>query len=135
MSRKFTIEDTEYVVKIMKIDRSERVNLFNTLMEYSGNDYFYNINEDDDDEISLIIDDRIDMSAININEKIKNSYRVIKIHENRSGVNHVGVVTEISSLFTDINIPIMYLNTYSYNFILVKKKDHSKAMKAIQSLL
>jgi hypothetical protein len=48
---------------------------------------------------------------------------VIQIHENSSGMDHVGIINRISGILTKNNIPILYINTFNNNYILVKEQD------------
>jgi len=46
-------------------------------------------------------------------------YTVFIIHEDCPGIDHIGIVYFLSGLFTKAHIPLLYLNTYSYNVILI----------------
>jgi hypothetical protein len=72
-----------------------------------------------DDEISIICDSFID--------GIKN-YRCIKISDDYDNINYVGIVKKISTLLTEINIPILYINSFNNNFIIVETKFFETAM-------
>ena len=46
-------------------------------------------------------------------------YTVINIHEDCPGIDHIGIIHHISGYFLKKHIPILYINTYGHNLILV----------------
>ena len=76
-------------------------------------------------EFSIILDEQCiltnfsveELSIINIDQS---TYLVLQIFEdNENGINHVGIVSRLSKIFSDNNIPILYINSYNNNYILV----------------
>jgi uncharacterized protein len=133
---RYMMKENKYKVRILMVDKKNKHKVLQLLLRCmsSNNDVFYNINEGDD-EMSLVIDTKFD----NYTKKVPcvffpDVYRVLQIHEGCSGINHIGIVSEISSLFSDIHISIFYINTYNNNFILVKEKDYNRAKNALKSL-
>ena len=61
-------------------------------------------------------------------------YVIINIHEDLPGIDHIGIISTISSLFTLYNIPILYINTYSYNLILVSDEFYEKALDILKEI-
>jgi hypothetical protein len=59
-------------------------------------------------------------------------YTAFIIHEDCPGINHVGIVYFLSGLFTKADIPILYLNTYSYNVILISEEHVEEARKMMK---
>lgn len=132
----YRINPLDYNVKIVAVERDKKDKLLSLILRcyQSEKDIFYNVNEGDD-ELSLIIDTKMEKYYKNIDCTVyPDIYKIIQIHNNSSGIDNVGTVTQISSLFTDINIPIMYINTYNYNYILVKNKKFDKAVNALNEL-
>lgn len=136
--KSYIIKGLENKVQILMVEKKEKTKinyLLTKLLESSADDVFYNINVGDD-EISIVLDIKFKNIYKNINCTFdQNIYNVIQIHVNKSGIDHIGTISEISTLFTDINIPILYFNTYKYNFILVKEKDYKIAIDALDKLL
>ena len=132
----YVVQTSEYRVKILMVNKNEKRKVLSLLLQClsTDNDVFYNINEGDN-ELSIVAD-------ICFEKYIKqlpcvyypDIYRVIQIHEGCSGIDHIGIVSEISSLFADINISILYINTYNNNFILIKEKDYNKGINALTSI-
>ena len=54
------------------------------------------------------------------------------LHEDCPGIDHVGIVHFISGLFSKQQIPLLYLNTYSNNIILVSEEFVTKAKEIMQ---
>jgi len=46
-------------------------------------------------------------------------YNIIDIHEDVPGIDHIGIINYISKFFLEQQIPILYINTFSHNIILV----------------
>lgn len=83
-----------------------------------------------DDEISLIVDEK---SFLNIDlhkgiNKLCTKYKIIQFYEEGSGIQHIGIVKKISSLFSKSNIPILYVNSYNNNYVLIELKDFDKSL-------
>ena len=58
-------------------------------------------------------------------------YNIINIHEDVPGIDHVGIVHYISGIFYKEQIPLLYLNTYSYNLILISDDYIERAKKLL----
>lgn len=132
----YILEINDYRVKILMVNKKEKHKMLPLILKciISDENIFYNINEGDT-ELSFVIDIRFE----EFTKKLPcvyypDIYRVIQIHENGSGIDHIGIVSEISSLFTDINISILYINTYNNNFILIKENDYKKGIDALSKI-
>ena len=60
-------------------------------------------------------------------------YHVFNLHEDCQGIDHVGIVNFISGLFTEQHIPILYVNTFSYNLIFVEDTYIDQAMEIMKN--
>lgn len=60
-------------------------------------------------------------------------YHVFILHEDCPGIDHVGIVHFISGLFSNKNIPILYLNTYSHNVIFVNEEHLEEALLILKN--
>ncbi len=135
---KFSIEIMPFVIKLYKCSREEFKNII----------LKYNIFDIDDilcqtflqDEITLYYkynSESIDNSTNNmIFSKICTSdnrlYTVINIYEDIPGIDHVGIIYKISKLFLEKNIPILYVNTYGHNLILVSEEHIKNAIDTLK---
>ena len=61
-------------------------------------------------------------------------YTIINIHEDIPGIDHIGIIAKISRLFSEKDIPILYVNTYSYNLILVSNEWKDKAFNVLNNI-
>lgn len=125
MLRKFSVTFLPEKVKIYKLDHSISsckimcqtiVSEPDTTPEITVYKY---IAEDDHifEKISIVYDPR--------------EYNIINIHEDIPGIDHVGIVHYISGIFYKENIPLLYLNTYSYNLILISDDYIERAKKIL----
>ena len=49
-------------------------------------------------------------------------YHVFSVYEDCPGIDHVGIVHFLSGMFSSHQIPILYVNTYSYNLIFISEE-------------
>ena len=56
---------------------------------------------------------------MNLLYSIYSEILVIKVNHYCHQINDVGVVREISDFFNTINIPIIYINSFNNNYILI----------------
>lgn len=61
-------------------------------------------------------------------------YNVINIYEDVPGIDHVGIVNYISGLFYKESIPLLYINTYSYNLILISDDYMNQAKQILENI-
>ena len=61
------------------------------------------------------------------------SYHVFLIQEDCPGIDHCGIVHFLSGLFTKVNIPILYVNTYAYNMVFIAEEHVEVVTRIMQS--
>jgi len=61
-------------------------------------------------------------------------YHVFDIHEDIPGIDHVGIIHNISRYFLEKQIPILYVNTYGHNLILVSEDHYPVARQILQDI-
>ena len=137
MDRNYIVKEHSNEVKIICATENHQ-NVMNELLnlykDSDKNNMFMSLNIGDD-ELSFIVDEIHENKFLDLKCMIyPDVYKIIQIHENISGIDNIGTVSEISSLFTDINISILYVNTYNNNFILVKKSDYDRAINALKTI-
>lgn len=85
-------------------------------------------------EVSLIIDkesyelNKFKKGYIKLNIK----YKALQFYEEGSGVQHIGIVNKISSIFTTHKIPILYINTFNNNYVIIEDKDLDKVIQILK---
>lgn len=62
------------------------------------------------------------------------TYCVVDIHEDLPGIDHIGIIHYISGQFHEKRIPIMYVNTYGHNLILIGEDHMTIAMDVLQKI-
>ena len=62
------------------------------------------------------------------------TYRAIDIHEDLPGIDHIGIIYRISKQFVQKQIPILYVNTYGHNLILVSEEFMTSAMEVLKEI-
>ncbi len=60
-------------------------------------------------------------------------YYGFSVHEDLPGISHVGIVHFLSGLFTDAEIPILYVNTYASNLIFFSEEFKEKVESVMKS--
>ena len=85
-------------------------------------DSFFNISHDGD-ELSLFIPSTFDVSNVKCLYSQDSEFSVIKVNQDSHQINDVGVVREISDFFNTLNIPIIYINSFNNNYILIDTVD------------
>ena len=61
-------------------------------------------------------------------------YCVIDIHEDVPGLDHVGIIHQISKRFVERQIPILYVNTYGHNLVFLSEEHMSSAMEVLRGI-
>ena len=61
-------------------------------------------------------------------------YHVINIYEDVPGIDHVGIVHRLTGYFTSQHIPLLYVNTFAYNLILVSDEYIDKARAILSQI-
>ena len=124
-------------VVILNMNILKRYHLLQPILELTllntKSDHFFSLTSTED-ELSLVTDSSLlktlrsadKLVEIEDYNALKDSYRILQFHEGMSGISHTGVVEYLSKLFSKENIPIIYINTYNNNFILVASSDFKK---------
>ena len=107
---------------------------------------FYNITKDIlcqtmlEDEITFYLHVLEDNAATHVvfqsicdTNDIRN-YHVIDIHEDVPGIDHVGIIYRISKRFVEKHIPILYINTFGHNMVLVLEEYLPKAFEVLKEI-
>jgi hypothetical protein len=86
-----------------------------------------------DDEISIICDTFIEDYIQNLDYIVLKNYRCIKINDEYDNINYIGVVKKISTLLTEVNVPILYINSFNNNYIILEEKYLEKAINTLHN--
>jgi hypothetical protein len=50
------------------------------------------------------------------------------------GIDHVGIIYQISKRFVEKHIPILYINTYGHNIVLVLEEYLPRAFEVLKEI-
>ncbi len=136
----FYVKVNKYKVKLYNLTKKQYKQYFNQIMEIFENDnIFCSITKDlSSDYFSLFIqlsDLTITMDDDDDIMKDPNLFNIFSIYEYENGINHLGIVSNISSIFSKYNISILYVNTFNENLILVTENDYEKALESLTILV
>ncbi len=59
-------------------------------------------------------------------------WKLIRIYQSITDISKFGIIANISKLFADFKIPILYITSYSDDYIMI---DNKKSYEAIKTLL
>lgn len=71
-----------------------------------------------EDEISLFIETKYKPKLEEIKDE---NYIVIRIYDFSDGIDNIGIVSKLSTILSSNNVPILYINSFNNNYILIKK--------------
>jgi len=71
-------------------------------------------------EISIFVSSKFDDYFKNLPvTKMEDEYRVLKVYQTNHGIEELGIVAQFAKIFMDMEIPILYVNSFSNNYILL----------------
>ena len=136
---KFNVELLGDIVKIISLNKLKYKRYLSEILELTiMSDKFYTITNSDS-EFSLICNkelfeerkDNFDNYDIQIDS---NEYNIYQFHEGGTGLEHTGIVERLSKIFSKDNIPIIYINSFNNNFILIDCKYRKKVINTLKKL-
>ena len=140
---KFSIRILSEKIKIYKCNREEYKNIFQKYNLYNDEDvlcktiledevtFYYTLKIDKDDSKNNHYIHYI-LSKICVSDP--RQYTVINIYEDIPGIDHVGIIYNISRLFLEKNIPILYINTYGHNLIIISEEHLNNALETLKKI-
>lgn len=145
---KFSIRILGEKIKLYKCNREEykniilKYNLFNdedilckTILEDEVTFYYFlkqDTNETNEKDNHCNHYNHYILSKICVSDPRK--YTVINIYEDIPGIDHVGIIYNISRLFLEKSIPILYINTYGHNLILISEEHLNNGLDILKKI-
>ncbi len=136
----FNLEVLPINICLLYFNKSEYTKVIYMLMKeviFQDNYNFFSLTICDD-EISVFLDQHIVDKFTEKNSKfyhqpnaVDRDYRAIRVYDSIDGVSHIGIVSKISTLLAESNIPILYVNSYNNNYILVPDSELENAKKCL----
>ena len=136
---KFSILVLPSKIKLYKCTKDEYKNIICKYSLYNEEDilcktiledevtFYYHLKDDKDNNYAHFL-----LSKICVSDTRK--YTVINIFEDLPGIDHIGIIYNISRLFLKENIPILYINTYGHNLILVSEEYINRALDTLKTI-
>ena len=120
-------------VKLYSLTIEEYYNFQNKIAKIlQDNNKFYSITkEQTTNKISLFIEECDEIKELDYDD----IYNILSIYSCDNQINNYGIVYSISNVFTKYNIPIIYINTFSENLILINENDFEKAVVSLQQII
>ena len=118
-------------LKNITLQESILFHIIKYILSSSTNKKFCNISKSES-ETSIILDVDIIKNIDTFSNIIYNDYYTLfEILYQESQLEEIGIVNEITGIFLNAvtPIPIVYINTYSKNFILVDKRNKKNAIE------
>ena len=114
----------DIIVRVITIkDDTYRKNFYHILKILLDKNIFMSLTISPD-EISYILDEKyislFESSEIIIDRNKYNVYQLFNIDSNE--IEYIGIVNKISSIFKEREVPILYINSFNNNFILVSSE-------------
>ncbi len=128
----YNIEILDQPIKIYYFNPKNKKELLGHIIPILYEDSFFNITQSND-EISLFVSSNINLSCVPELVSDNKEYNVIKINYSYHQIDDIGVVHEISKIFNSLKIPILYINSFNNNFILIPKNNIIEIEKYINS--
>jgi hypothetical protein len=127
----FDLIDTRVQLLSVKIDHKNIVlpyilNLMYTTESNNNTNKFFCITQGET-ELSLFVPETVAQSIMQnmpgYTCSITEKYTVLRVFQDTHMIEESGVVSEIAKFFAERNIPILYVNSFNNNYILVRESD------------
>ena len=123
MLEHFYLELLNDKVYLYSFDITYKNSILSSLLPVLLNDTFFSITQSEN-EFSLFLSTK---STDIINElnnygfinHINDEYSVLRIYQDTHNINEHGIVYRLSKIFYEKNIPILYVNSYNNNYIII----------------
>jgi len=83
-------------------------------------------------EISIICDSSIENFLDFDDFVVKKNFRCVKIYDICDNIEQIGIVAKISNILTTIDIPILYINSYNNNYVIIENIHITNALKELE---
>ena len=131
---KYFVEKLDKTILLFKFHEHDRDKLIVSLIKnvLFKNDIFYYL-ASSDDEISLFIENYPEINELkNLNCPCMSNYNIIKVFGDVNNITHIGIVSILSTILAQSHIPILYVNTFNNNYILLEHEYYSSAIKLFE---
>jgi hypothetical protein len=129
----YSLELLNETVVIFSCHHSLRFNILGHLIPFLYEDSFLSFTQHGE-EISIFISSKHKdlfnkiptvIKMFNENNDLQ-EYNVLKLYQINHQISELGIVSQFSNAFKEMEIPIIYVNSFSNNFILIPKEELHK---------
>ena len=123
----FYLELLNDTVYLYSFDISYKKSILGALLPILLDDKFFSMTQSEK-EFSLFVSTKLtdviselnsfNDTIIRINHVV-DEYSVLRIYQDTHNINEHGIVFRLSKIFYEKNIPILYVNSYSNNYVLI----------------
>jgi hypothetical protein len=123
----FYLELLDDTVYLYSFDISYKKSILGALLPILLDDKFFSMTQSEK-EFSLFVSTKLtdviselnsfNDTIIRINHVV-DKYSVLRIYQDTHNINEHGIVFRLSKIFYEKNIPILYVNSYSNNYVLI----------------
>ena len=123
----FYLELLNDTVYLYSFDINYKKSILSSLLHVLLNDKFFSMTQSEK-EFSLFISSKLNDVISELNNykdhlyrinRIIDEYSVLRIYQYTHSINEHGIVFRLSKIFYEKNIPILYVNSYSNNYVLI----------------
>jgi len=123
----FYLELLDDTVYLYSFDISYKKSILASLLPILLNDKFFSMTQSEK-EFSLFISSKLTDVISELNNysdflirinRVIDEYSVLRIYQDTHNINEHGIVFRLSKIFYEKNIPILYVNSYSNNYVLI----------------
>ena len=131
----YVLKNYIYCISLKYISDENLAYILPKLILYDKPQIFHYHNNNNGDKMIIISDDYYYVIEPYINENVyMKKYNIIQLMNTGEYINDTGMVARISTLFSDKNIPILYLTTLDNNYILFEENHFNKTLKLLYTL-
>jgi len=133
------LEDSFFLISI-----KEKEKLLRVILQYFLSDDLFSINQEVDGAYSILIKSKnIQSFKEDLNKQMMGSegfnncmleeieYNCVQVTTENPGLQEVGMLSEVTSFFASLKIPILCISTYDGNHIYYPKENQDKFQNAV----
>jgi hypothetical protein len=119
----FYLELLHDKVYLYSFDINYKKNILSSLLPVLLNDTFFSMTQSEN-EFSLFLSSKSveiikELNNYGFINHINEEYSVLRIYQDTHNINEHGIVYKLSKLFFEKGVPILYVNSYSNNYVLI----------------
>lgn len=116
----YSLELLPDIIHLYNVHPQFKTTVLGAILPLLWEDEFFSITQSND-EVSFVIHSKYDakLQKLNCVYKLEQEYRVVKLYQVNHQIDELGIVAQFATTFKEYGIPILYINSFSNNFILI----------------